>query len=74
MVALVKDPDSKPTQRLQPQPRSSGTYSITRKSEETKIAITHAGDELAVTIDGQHLTLSRVAARRLVVALLEVID
>jgi hypothetical protein len=71
----VNDPDTTPTQRLR-RPLSSGTYSITRRSPDdaTKIAITSAGDDLAIAVDGQHLSLSRAAAKRLVVALLEVID
>ena len=72
----MTNPDGKPTQRLKQQPRSSGTYSITRKAAEdtTKIAVIRAGDEIAITVDKQHLTLSRSAAKRLVVSLLEVID
>ena len=69
----MNNPDSKQTQRIRRQPDSSGIYSIHRSSE-TKANITCAGDELAISVDGQHLSLSRAAAKRLVVALLEVID
>lgn len=74
MVARVND--TKPTRRLTQRQRSSGTYSITRTRSEdtTKIAISPAGDDLAITIDGQHLTLSRAAAKRLVIALLEAVE
>lgn len=76
MVALVNDGDGRPTQRLSKQPRNSGTYSITRPRSEdsTKISVTHAGDDLAITIDGRQLTLTRAAAKRLVIALLEVVE
>lgn len=71
----MNNTDGKQTQRL-PLPRSSGIYSINRRSSEdhTKIGITAVGDDVAITVDGQHLSLSRAAAKRLVVALLEVID